>query len=725
MAQDNITIQEYLTKKGIPFRVSGKELIAACLFGDCDKNSQNGEAHLYFDSETGQYDCKKCGAKGNLITLATHLGDGMQEIARNPITPPKNPRKSTNFDPQMVETCHSALPAAIRQYLNTRGISDAVIEAYKLGYGNFYRQPWITVPIKDNLGNYSFFKLRQDPTFGNEKMTFPKGIQAQLYDWETAQASGETIVICEGEMDRLLLASKGITAITSTHGAGTFKEEWAKEVIGKYRKIYVCFDNDEAGQKGAQRVVKMMENDGNCEAFITNLPPEVGEKGDITDYFIKLNGSVDDLFNKYAKPYPEKIDVSQFAPLTADQLAETLGLTIKQDKENKLATFLCELTAYSENAQFNISYNAPSSTGKSYIPTEIAKLFPQEDVMEIAYCSPTAFFHDVGEFDKARGGYLVDLSHKILIFLDQPHNELLARLRPLLSHDKKEITLKITDKSQKFGLKTKTILLRGYPAVIFCTAGLRIDEQEATRFLLLSPEVNQDKIQQGISATIRKEADNDEYADWLDENPDRVLLKERIRAIKLENIKEIKITSQDRIKEKFFGDNKTLKPRHQRDVRRLLALIKSLALLNLFWRERNGSTITANDDDIDEGFRLWDRISVSQELNLPPYIYNLYQEIILPLWQEKNATSEELGTHTGVIGITRQEVLERHFGVYGRMLDCHQLRQQILPMLETAGLIVQEQDQNDKRKILIFPASLRQLSGNQTNSETESGVNTN
>jgi len=172
------------------------------------------------------------------------------------------------------------------------------------------------------------------------------------------------------------------------------------------------------------------------------LPPEVGEKGDLTDYFIKLNGTPEDLFNKYAKPYPERIDTSQFTPLNSDQLAEILELTVKKDTENKLATFLCELSAYSENAQFNISFNAPSSTGKSFIPTEIAKLFPHDDVMEIAYCSPTAFFHDVGEFDKEQRGYLVDLSRKILIFLDQPHNELLARLRPLLSHDKKEITLK-------------------------------------------------------------------------------------------------------------------------------------------------------------------------------------------------------------------------------------------------------------------------------------------
>jgi hypothetical protein len=356
--------------------------------------------------------------------------------------------------------------------------------------------------------------------------------------------------------------------------------------------------------------------------------------------------------------------------------------------------------------------------------------------MEIAYCSPTAFFHDVGEYDKEKNRYLVDLSHKILIFLDQPHNELLARLRPLLSHDKKEIALKITDKSQKFGLKTKNVLLRGYPSVIFCTAGLRIDEQEATRFLLLSPEVSQEKIQQGISATIRKEADSASFVSWLEENPDRILLKERIRAIKLEGIREINIAHSERIEERFLRDNPTLKPRHQRDIKRLLSLIKAFAILNVWWRDRSGATITATDADIDGACKLWEKIAVSQELNLPPYIYNLYKEIILPAWQAKNGAALEPleGEPAAATGISRQEVLEKHFAVYGRMLDGHQLRQQILPMLETAGLIFQEQDPNDKRKVLIFPSSMRQLSdGNSEsgggeikaeagNSETKGGV---
>ncbi len=712
----NITIREYLTQKGIPFRESNGEIITKCLFGPCDRDSTGNEAHLYFSAATGQYDCKKCGSKGNLFTLAKHLGD----------TTPQ-PRTTGTFNADKVETCHQALPTHIREYLRARGLTDAVIDGYKLGWGRFYGRQWITIPIKDEWGEYAFFKLRQDPALGSDKITYPKGAEAQVYDWENLTKPNNRLIICEGELDRLLLASKGVPAITGTPGAGTFKEAWADALCTNHEitSVYVCFDRDEAGRKGAERVANMVEKRGK-ETHLITLPPEVGDAGDITDYFVRLGGSVDDLFGKYAKLYPERIDTAQFSELSAEELLDTLGLTIKYDRENKLATFLCELSAYTESAQFNISYNAPSSTGKSYIPTEIARLFPEEDVLEIAYCSPTAFFHDTGEYDKEKNQYLVDLSHKIVIFLDQPHTDLLARLRPLLSHDKKEIILKITDKSQKAGLRTKNVLLRGYPSVIFCTAGLSIDEQEATRFLLLSPEVSQNKIREGINATIRKESDSDSFKSWLEENPARALLRERVRGIKLEHIIEINIADSKRIEEKFLSGAKALKPRHQRDIKRLLSLVKAFALLNVWWRERHGPVVVANSADIDAAFALWDKISLSQELNLPPYILNLYNEVIVAAWEEKNADAGEFEKeYIGKIGISRQEVLAKHYAVYGRMLDSHQLRQQILPMLETAGLVVQEQDPTDKRKVLIYPSLLQQAPAAASivgNSEPQRGV---
>ena len=75
-----ITIKEYLSRKGIAFREAGKELVTRCLFSDCDKDSTGNEAHLYFDVATRQYHCKKCGAKGNIFSLAKFFGEDDKSI---------------------------------------------------------------------------------------------------------------------------------------------------------------------------------------------------------------------------------------------------------------------------------------------------------------------------------------------------------------------------------------------------------------------------------------------------------------------------------------------------------------------------------------------------------------------------------------------------------------------------------------------------------------------
>lgn len=405
---------------------------------------------------------------------------------------------------------------------------------------------------------------------------------------------------------------------------------------------------------------------------------------------------------KAAAPDKPSYDVSTFKTLSSNHVADVLGLTIKEDRNNKLVTFLCQLSAFTENSQFNVSFNAPSSTGKSYIPIEIAQLFPASDVVQMGYCSPTAFFHDAGKYNKETNTFEIDLARKILIFLDQPHMQLLERLRPLLSHDEKEMRMKITDKSDRGGLRTKNVILRGYPSVIFCSAGLRIDEQESTRFLLLSPETSQEKLQEAIRARVQKESDMATYASWLDANPERKLLKERIAAIKDAGVANIIIPEPEKVQAAFLENKKILKPRHQRDIGRLIAITKIFALLNLWFRERRGNTIIANDDDLKEALGVWRGIAESQEYNLPPYIFALYHEVILAAFRTKNGAA----VHGTLCGLSRQEIIAQHTQVYGRTLPDWQLRQQIIPMLETAGLVYQEPEANDRRKLLLYPQKL-------------------
>jgi hypothetical protein len=205
---------------------------------------------------------------------------------------------------------------------------------------------------------------------------------------------------------------------------------------------------------------------------------------------------------------------------------------------------------------------------------------------------------------------------------------------------------------------------------------------------------------------------------WLKVHPGRLLLKERIEAIREEKIEEVRIADPRYIEQVFLENKLILKPRHQRDIGRLISLIKAFALVNLWFREREGAVIIANGDDIRSAIKIWEKISQSQEYNLPPYIYNFYREVIVAAYQEKN-DGLGMGEVVNKQGISRQDIFKKHSQVYGRILEDFRLRQQILPMLETAGLITQEQDPNNRRRVLVFPTT--ELSSGSNNIVSEAG----
>ncbi|MEM4713865.1 MAG: hypothetical protein QXQ61_04870 [Candidatus Bathyarchaeia archaeon] len=425
-------------------------------------------------------------------------------------------------------------------------------------------------------------------------------------------------------------------------------------------------------------------------------------------------------------------NVSEDPKLTVGDVISILGSTVKHDDQNKAITFLTMLLTYTEEDQINLGFLAESSSGKSYIPLEISAYFPQEDVIKLGYASPTAFFHDYGtlmlkegipvnfelkpnkasikedlEVEKGdvsreevervykremrrwrellKGSYyLVDLHQKILIFLDMPHDQLLQRLRSLLSHDDKTICLKITDKRDKGGLRTKSVVIRGFPTVIFCSAKFSLADQEKTRLLLLSPEISQEKLRESIALKIEKEADREAFLKRLMEDPKRRMFIERVKRIKEARIKQIIIPEEYRslIYQQFLEDHRFLVPRHQRDISRLLALIKAHALLNFMHRKRVNDSIIVEKEDVEAGFQLYYGIAESNEMGLSPEIYNIYQKI------KPHISSE---------GIIRNDFQKIYYTIFHKPLGQKRC-QEILDILTSCGLLIEDVDQDKRRK---------------------------
>ena len=301
--ENEITIKDYLNRKSVEFKEANNELITACLFNDCDKDSGNNERHLYFNAETGQYHCKKCGASGNLVTLIKHFGDDIKPAqikTQVKITKPQNKK----LDPSIMENCHNAIPDHIRKYLNDRGIIDKIIEKKELGWGRFYGKNWITIPVTNDTGQYLFLKLRRDPTDKTNKdkyKVFPAGSKAEIYGRDNLEKPSTHLMICEGEFDCMMLEKFGIPAVTSTAGAETFKKEWVEE-LQNYEFIYVALDKDEAGMRGGDKLIKLLSENLSCAyIFRVTFPERMTDGKDISDYFNQYGGSADELLEELSQ----------------------------------------------------------------------------------------------------------------------------------------------------------------------------------------------------------------------------------------------------------------------------------------------------------------------------------------------------------------------------------------------------------------------------------------
>ena len=164
---------------------------------------------------------------------------------------------------------------------------------------------------------------------------------------------------------------------------------------------------------------------------------------------------------------------------------------------------------------------------------------------------------------------------------------------------------------------------------------------------------------------------------------------------------------------RFLQEHQHLKSRHQRDFQRVIGLIKAHALLNCFNREKKEGkpdTIIATQVDIDAGFELYKEIEESNELGLSPYLYRIYKDVFAPLL----SLSPDDGT-------SREEILKKFYEVRHKSLNPQVLKSDIIPQLEAVGLIREEPDKEDKRRMLVYPTVSNYISSPR-NVGNDSGV---
>lgn len=147
---------------------------------------------------------------------------------------------------------------------------------------------------QDELGNVLFYKRRYVP----KSFRFERNVNGvavggrgcldgcrivpyRLPAWKDAS----TVLLCEGEKDADNIAALRFNTTTAPFGAGDGKEgKWPAELTPcfKDKTVYICYDHDESGKKGAQLAAKNI-----CEVarevFICKWHESTPEKFDLTN----------------------------------------------------------------------------------------------------------------------------------------------------------------------------------------------------------------------------------------------------------------------------------------------------------------------------------------------------------------------------------------------------------------------------------------------------------
>jgi len=140
-----------------------------------------------------------------------------------------------------------------------RRLSLAVIESERLGWDE--RRSALVIPyVLDRVPRYLKFKLPKGskPAYLREprgQVDFPYGVDAL--------GGGDRVVVCEGELDALVLRSLGVENVVSVPNGAASASGQASRIawldhLERFSDIVICFDADEAGAKGAESLVERL-----------------------------------------------------------------------------------------------------------------------------------------------------------------------------------------------------------------------------------------------------------------------------------------------------------------------------------------------------------------------------------------------------------------------------------------------------------------------------------
>ena len=257
MAGEAAAIAQYLLPGGK--RQSG-EWKAGSLSGEAGQSLSvrlsGAKAGVWADFASGDKgDILDLWVKVRGVSVAAAMAEAKQYLGIRD-TMPEKPQQA--FKRPQKPKCQTP-KAKVQTWLNSRGLTDETLAAFKIGE-----------QLRDGKA-YAVFPYLRDGELVNAKyrnadekrdMRQEGGAEPCLFGWHLIDPNARTVAIAEGEIDAMTLHQCGIPALSVNAGAGNhqwIENDWDR--LERFSEILICFDADEAGQKGAAEVMHRLGNE--------------------------------------------------------------------------------------------------------------------------------------------------------------------------------------------------------------------------------------------------------------------------------------------------------------------------------------------------------------------------------------------------------------------------------------------------------------------------------
>lgn len=173
------------------------------------------------------------------------------------------------------------------EYLAARGLDDNAVRTARLGVvsnpqpGHEQFQGMISIPYQTPSGVVALKFRRLDN--GTPKYTAPLGQRTRMYNVMALKRATDTVAVCEGELDALVLDQMVGVPSVGVSGANNWKDHFPRMLRG-FQNILIVTDNDIEKDNGANPGQELATRILGTLPYARNIVLPTGM--DVNDFFL-------------------------------------------------------------------------------------------------------------------------------------------------------------------------------------------------------------------------------------------------------------------------------------------------------------------------------------------------------------------------------------------------------------------------------------------------------